>query len=316
MEVRHVSLTGAPAGDSAVVALGFFDGVHTAHLALLRETVAVARKRGVRSAAFTFAEISTDAKNKAHLTTAEEREKRIADAGIDLLYVASFAELRDLAPADFVGFLRRVCSAAFAVCGFNFRFGKHAAGTPDDLVRLFDGQAVILPPLLAAGEPISTTRIRDLLETGEPEAAELLLGRAFSLTAPVVRGKGFGHVLGFPTGNQRFPEALVIPRRGVYRTRCTVDGTAYPAVTNVGVCPTVGGDGVTAESYLIGFSGDLYGKTVTTEFLSFLRPERKFPDEASLAAQIRADVATALSANAENIHCGSIYSANAEKGMK
>ena len=313
MEVRHISLTDAPAGERCAVALGFFDGVHTAHLALLRETVAVASRLGVRSAAFTFDEISTSAKNRAHLTTAEEREAHIAAAGIDLLFVGSFAELRDLSPADFAAFLRLTCGAAFAVCGFNFHFGKDAAGDADALVRLFDGSAAVFPPLLAGGEPVSTTRIRALLESGEPEMAKALLGRPFALKAEVGHGKGLGHLLGTPTVNQRFPAGLVIPRRGVYRTRCTVGGATYPAVTNVGVCPTVGGDGITAESYLIGFSGDLYGRTVRTEFLAFLRPERKFPDEASLAAQIRADIASASSASAENNTCATSYSANAEK---
>lgn len=299
MEIRHVTLTSAPADEKAVLALGFFDGVHAAHLALLRKTVELAAGQHVKSGVFTFDEISTIAKNHVHLTGAEDRASRIADAGIDVLYVASFAELRGLAPTDFISFLRGTCGAVHAVCGFNFRFGKDAAGTPDDLVRLMDGNADVLPPMNVGGEPISTTRIRKLLEDGRPDEAKALLGRAFALTAPVEHGKALGRRLGTPTINQHFPAALVIPRRGVYRTTCTVRGKTYDAVTNVGVCPTVGGATVTAESYLFDFTGDLYDEVVETAFLTFLRPEQQFADADALAAQIRSDLSSVCSAIAE-----------------
>ena len=165
MEVRHVSLTGAPAGDSAAVALGFFDGVHTAHLALLRETVAVARKRGVRSAAFTFAEISTDAKNKAHLTTAEEREKRIADAGIDLLYVASFAELRDLAPADFVGNAPLSAPEARAMYDFTLSLSPR-------LVLAYHTQGMVIYSGFDGLEPPGSTELAARLSAASGYASE------------------------------------------------------------------------------------------------------------------------------------------------
>ena len=137
------------------------------------------------------------------------------------------------------------------------------------------------------GARISSTRIRSLIEAGEVEAANKLLGHAHVLTGTVVKGKQLGRTIGIPTANLLLPEGIVCPAFGVYACKAIVDGTQYLAVTNVGIRPTVSGEGVTVEPWLLDFDGDLYGKTLVLYFYSFLRPEMRFDSLDALAAEIR-----------------------------
>ena len=137
---------------------------------------------------------------------------------------------------------------------------------------------------------MSSTRIRHAIEDGEMALVSEMLGRPYRLVATVVRGQGLGHTLGLPTINQRFGEGATIPARGVYATRCFVDGVGYAAITNIGTRPTGGGTELLAESHLIDFVGDLYGKEVACDFLAKIREERTFDSLEALVAQIKQDI--------------------------
>jgi riboflavin kinase/FMN adenylyltransferase len=208
-----------------------------------------------------------------------------------------FAAVRSLSPSDFVReILIGRCGARVAVCGFNYRYGAKAAGDVESLAASMTqagGEVFVLPATTTAeGEVISSTRIRQLLEAGEVGLAGEMLGRPYRLCAPVVHGQGLGHTLGLPTINQRFPTGAVIPARGVYATRCFLDGVGYVAITNVGVRPTVGGTELLAESHLLDFAGDLYGREIACDFLGKIRDERAFDSLKALVAQIQQDIHT------------------------
>jgi riboflavin kinase/FMN adenylyltransferase len=186
-------------------------------------------------------------------------------------------------------------------CGENFRFGKGAAGDTAALRHLCgDSPAVeVLPLVILDGAPISSSQIRAAIRAGEMERANRLLGRRFTIDFEVVHGRQLGRTLGTPTINQPFPEGFVEPKFGVYATLATAQGREYAAVTNVGVKPTVGSDRVLAETYIHGFSGDLYGQSVRVSFLRFLRPERKFEGIEALREQIVRDSEIAARTAAE-----------------
>ena len=139
------------------------------------------------------------------------------------------------------------------------------------------------------GEKISSTRIRALIEKGDMEGAKELLGHFHRFTGKVVHGRGLGHTIGIPTANLCLPEELIKPAFGVYACRAWVDGNYYAAVTNIGTRPTVDGQGVTVEPWILDFDGDLYGKEVVLEFCKFLRPEQKFESLDALKDQIQKD---------------------------
>ena len=278
----------------SVIALGFFDGCHTGHRALLRETVKRARAMGAESAVFTFSDEGIKA-GAPRISSLSERLETFRLMGIERVYLASFEALRNLTPEWFVKtVLVEMCGAKWAVSGPDFRFGKNAAGGPDTLAALMrrqGGGTTVLPPVLDRGEKVSSTSIRRALESGDMERAGRMLGEAYHLTLPVSRGKGLGHTIGFPTANQTPSPRRLLPGRGVYRTETVVDGQVYPSLTNVGLRPTVeDGGGVNVETYLLGYKGDLYGKTVTVRFLQFLRPERRFDSVEALRAQLDEDV--------------------------
>ena len=145
----------------------------------------------------------------------------------------------------------------------------------------------MVPEQTLGGVRVSSTHIRALLEQGEMEQADAFLGHPHILTGPVLHGHRLGSTLGIPTANLAWPANLVVPRRGVYAVRVALDGHAYTAVTNIGTRPTVSGQGINAETWLLDYTGDLYGREITLEFHKFLRPERKFASLEEMRREIQ-----------------------------
>jgi riboflavin kinase/FMN adenylyltransferase len=271
-------------------ALGNFDGVHLGHRALLR--IAAEKKNADRSAVWTFSEPSSRTMNGiALLTDPEERLMIFRELGIDLAFLADFASVRGLDKETFAReILYKECHVRRAVCGFNFRYGMKASGNAECLKRSFSelgADVEIVPPFTLDGMTVSSSEIRGALARGEMERVTEMLARPYSVTSVVSHGKKLGRTLGFPTANQSIPPLRAVPAFGVYAVRMTVDGNIYHGVANVGVRPTVENtDAVNCETYLLDFEGDLYGKTVKTEFLHFLRGERCFSDVSELKAAV------------------------------
>ncbi len=192
-------------------------------------------------------------------------------------------------------------------CGYDYRYGKGGKGNADTLKEYFApiGVRVFTQlPVIFGDEAISSTKIRELIMSGEIERANELLGDFFSYDLVVRHGDGVGHTLGFPTINQFFPEDFIVPRFGVYVSRVKLGDKYYPAVTNVGVRPTVTGDSMRSETCIIGFEGDLYGKRVEVSLLGYIRGEVKFPGLEELKKQVEKDKITALKIYSEVIENG------------
>ena len=175
------------------------------------------------------------------------------------------------------------------VCGDDFRFGHRGQGNAAILAQYCREKGLpctVVPEQMMDGIRVSSTYIRQQLETGDMATAVKFLGHPHILTGIVVHGHALGRKLGFPTANLRLPEGVAVPKFGVYACRCLMDGKAYPAVTNVGTRPTVEGRGITIEPWILDYSGDLYDKEITLEFFYFIRPEQKFPSLEALQAEI------------------------------
>lgn len=278
------------------VALGNFDGVHVGHSRLLCEVRAIADGRGdCASAVWTFA--SLPKAEGSLLTSLREKLTAFAHAGVEYAVLAEFEEVRDLSPEAFVReILLDKLSAVALVCGFNFRFGKGAAGTAETLRSLLAPAGVpvtVVDPVTVDGEAVSSTRIRRAVSLGEMETAEALLGRPYAVTLPVVHGRALGRTWGFPTVNQVLPSARAVPAFGVYASVVFLNGNVHAAVTNVGVRPTVSEEGaVFIETHLLDFERDLYGTEITVSLCHRLRGEEHFPDVDSLKRQIALDIET------------------------
>ncbi|MGQ9524487.1 MAG: bifunctional riboflavin kinase/FAD synthetase [Armatimonadota bacterium] len=285
------------------VAVGVFDGVHIGHQELLRRAVRTAEDRGLRPLVLTFDRHPLEVLNPNAapnmLTTLEEKLALIAELGVDEIVVARATPA--LLNTDAEEFVRRVLSsrlrAAYVVCGWSFRFGRGRQGTPDLLRKVgaeLGLEADVLPPVLYAGEPVSSTRVREALARGDVETVAALLGRPHFAEGEVVRGAGRGRALGIPTANLETPAWKALPARGVYTAQASVDGKVHRAVVNIGTRPTFGdGTQVLVEAHLLDFSGDLYGRRVRVSFSRRLRDERKFSSADELKRQIADDIAEA-----------------------
>lgn len=299
-ENRPIDPSAIPA---TVLALGNFDGVHLGHRELLRTAVARAEaltREGTPAAAgvWLFRAPPTDLLRDPpipHLSTLDEKLALFRAAGIRYAFLGDFTVLASLSPEDFARrVLREECRCVHAVCGFNYSFGHRGSGTPDLLGELLGGAVTVIDPVLCGGLPVSSTRIRELLSDGAVADAARLLGRPYSLTAPVLHGKALGRTIGFPTANQNFPPLAAVPKYGIYAVEVRFPeedpATVRYGVANVGTRPTVEDAGhVNCETFLLDFCGDLYGKTVETRFIEFLRPERKMSGIEELREAIRND---------------------------
>jgi riboflavin kinase/FMN adenylyltransferase len=272
-----------------VIALGFFDGVHNGHAALLRQVARRAEELSAVPAAVTF---DTHPENLILkqpvplLTSPADREELMGRLfGIRDVIVAHFDQRMMHMPwEEFVtDYLVREQGAVHLVAGHDFHFGYKGEGDPERLAAKCAQLGIgcdIIPPVCQEGRVVSSTYIRTLIAQGEMELAGAFLGHPHSLTDTVSHGKRLGSALGFPTVNLRIPAGVIVPAFGVYATRVFLeDGRAFAAATNVGLRPTVGdgSGGVTVEGFLLDFDGDLYGQRVRMEFYKFLRPEEKFP---------------------------------------
>lgn len=279
--------------EKKILALGFFDGVHLGHQALLKACRCLADETGLTAAAVTFDRHPmslTKGRSPLLINTPFDREALLTEQGMDEIITLPFDEqLRGLSWQDFLTMLIREYNAAGFVCGSDYRFGYKGEGTAlmlQQAAKAQDLPCVIVPRLSLGNTVISSSHIRGLLADGSMEEANRFLGHPHRLTGAVVPGQHLGRTLGTPTANVAFPENLAIPRHGVYACLAHVDGKTYAAVTNVGTRPTVDGRTVTIEPWLMKFDGDLYGKEITLEFYSFLRPERKFGSLEELRAEI------------------------------
>ena len=279
-----------------IFALGIFDGVHLGHQALLRECVNLARQRGCRTAAITFDKHpqSLFREAPALISTETDREYLLRHYGMDQVFC--YPVTRDVMSTPWEAFLEDLLrkGAAGFVCGDDFHFGAKGAGNSENLKTFCTRRGlpcIIVPEQAIDGIRVSSTYIRGQIESGDMATAVKFLGHPYVLTGRVVPGQQLGRRLGIPTANLRLPEGLTVPKFGVYACYVQVDGTRYPAVTNIGTRPTVDGRGITVEPWILDYSGDLYGRDIRLEFHYFLRPERKFDSLEELQQEIRRNAA-------------------------
>jgi riboflavin kinase / FMN adenylyltransferase len=298
MEVVH-GVRSLPLEGPSAVTIGFFDGVHRGHQAVIRRTVDGGRERGLRPVAVTFdrhpLETLSPGKTPKLLTTLRRKAALIEGLGVESLVVLEFTEAFSRWPPE--EFALRVLSdglrAGLVVIGANFTFGHRAAGNLQVLTDLgaANGFAVEAMGLYKVdGRPVSSTSIREALAEGDLDWPERALGRRYSVEGTVVPGAGRGRGLGFPTANLRTPDAILLPGRGVYAARARVEGFDGPAAVNVGTNPTFGEEAMHLEAHLLDFEGDLHGSVMEVEFWARLRDEIRFDSAEELAGRIAEDV--------------------------
>lgn len=281
-----------------VLVLGCFDGVHAGHAEVIKrgKETAESKKLSLTVWSFDIPPKYFFTKEKPSLITeTDEKKELIEKLGADTFVCVPFnADTANIEPDVFFHeILKNRLKAEHIVCGFNFTFGAKGRGNTDLLKRLCQESRMgitVVPPIQTESVTVSSTEIRSALEAGEIEKANLLLGRSYSVSAPVVDGQHLARRLGFPTANQIYPKNKAVLKYGVYATTAEVNGRYYFGISNVGIRPTVNQSTLCVETHLFDFNGDLYGKNITVEFLRFLRPEAKFGSVEELAEQVKKDI--------------------------
>jgi len=281
----------------SAVALGFFDGVHIAHRKIIERATAYAKSNNLRPIALSFdrspLELLSD-KNVCYLTDNRAKEEIITQLGAEAELLTLSCKLLSMEPEEFVkDILVNEYNIRYAVCGYNYRFGKGGSGDTELLKKLgerYGFETEIMKEETLLGESISSSRIRELISLGEIKLANTLLGRNFFIRGKVCEGKHLGRTLGFPTANVFPPEKTAMLKNGVYGTAVTIDNEKYSAITNVGINPTVGGEKLRTETYIPDFNRDIYDKEIKIEFLDFIRNERKFDSIEDLKKQVLEDI--------------------------
>ncbi|MFA5308066.1 MAG: bifunctional riboflavin kinase/FAD synthetase [Dehalococcoidales bacterium] len=284
--------------EESVLTIGVFDGVHLGHRHLLAELLRQARGKKMRAGAVTFRQHPEDllsaGKKLPFLTDIETRVKLLKAAGADYVVPLSFnEELSGLDARVFIGLLQKYLKMRGLVVGPDFALGKARKGDIETLKELgieLGFSVTIVPPLKLDGEVVSSTAIRKSLADGDMEKYRRLTGHPFILHGRVVTGAGRGEGMGFPTANLDVSQGQAVPPDGVYAGLAHINGKVFQAMTNIGRNPTFGKNERTVESFLLDYSGDLYGRELSVDFVARLRKEIKFKTIDELKYQVAEDV--------------------------
>jgi riboflavin kinase/FMN adenylyltransferase len=299
VKIHHV-LPERPPERTFVVAIGFFDGFHRGHQAIVREALRL-RRAGERTAVLTFRDHPTSflrpGQEPPMIATLEERVNAFARAGIDEAYVLRFdASIASMSPERFLDetLIGRLNARAMVV-GANFRFGHKRAGDvafAREHLGARRREMVGVPNTLDGGERVSSTRIRAAIHAGDMATADRLLGAPYTVRGIVSFGAGRGHDLGYPTANVVVPPNKLLPPDGVYRATGRHDGRDYLGLVSIGTNPTFDGRARTVEAWLLDFNGALYGEELSLREFRFVRAQQRFDSVDALIAQMRDDAAT------------------------
>lgn len=274
-----------------LIALGAFDGLHIGHKKVLscdtteyKEKLALMFKEHPQKV--------LTGKAPGGVVTPAKAAELLAEQGFSARY-EDFREISQHSPRDFVEkILVSKYGATALCCGFNYRFGKSAQGDVkllEELCKEYGIKLTVCDEVDYEGLPVSSTRIRECIRNGDIKTANEMLGRDFSYDFEVVHGDARGRLLGAPTINQFFSEDFTVPKYGVYASYCIVDGKKYAAVTNIGIRPTIGNSAPRSETYIIDFSGDLYGRNIEVFPIEWIRGEVTFSSLEELSKQIACD---------------------------
>lgn len=288
------------------VALGYFDGIHTGHTAVLNKALERARLRGLVPVVMLFdihPRKLISGKIPPMLTSEERKREILTDMGFTVVDF-NFRQAIDFSPEEFIEkILVDSLNARAVCCGFDYHYGKGGKGDAVSMKKQLaerDIEFFSIEPVILGKEIVSSTFIRQLIAEGEIEKANTMLGHPFSYDFVVRKGDGRGRTIGFPTINQFFPQDFIVPKYGVYASVTRVGTKKYPSVTNVGIRPTVSMDSMRSETCILDFSGDLYGKRVEVSLIKYLRGEIKFPNVQALRQAIAKDIENARKVLKEN----------------
>ncbi len=277
-----------------VACIGYFDGMHKGHQALVNATIEKAKELGVESGLITFDPdpwvTLRNEKDVKHITPLQQRINIAVELGIKNIFILNFTkEMAALSPLDFIKVLDS-CNIKALICGFDYHYGQFGKGDIESLKRDADFEVVVIDAVNDNEGKISSTRITNLIEEGEVHKAEELLGYAYRVEGYVVHGNAKGRTIGYPTANVSVPSEYLEPKGGVYACFALIDGKKYKAMVNIGHNPTFNyTETMSLEAYILDFSGDLYDKRLKISFKYYLRPEKKFKYIGNLKMQLEQD---------------------------
>ena len=281
------------------LALGFFDGVHVGHQSVISCAVNFAKEAGTKSAVVTFQEhpyCFFKGESPKYILTLQDKYKYMEELGVDYVFELDFAAVCRMTPEEYLNdVLVRYFNPKAISTGFNHKFGVDKSGDVmflSDCQMKYDYLYFATPPQSIFGDVISSTAIRQFIKTGVVDMATSMLGRKFSVSGTVIKGREIGRTIGYPTANIIYPLDIVEPPYGVYDVDVTLDdGSIHRGLANFGVSPTISNEDIAIlEVYLLDFDGDLYDREIKVSFSKMIRPEIKFDNLDELKTQIDFDV--------------------------
>lgn len=307
---KHLSLSSYNNSNPSVITIGTFDGVHIGHKAILNRLINIAKDEQLESIILTFFPhprmvLQKETKIKL-INTIDEREELLREIGLEHLIIHPFTqEFSRLTALEFVrDILSNGLNLKKIIIGYDHRFGRNRTATIKDLKefgKTFNFEVIEISAQQLNDVSVSSTKIRNALDLGNIETANNYLGYHFMLSGTIVKGKGIGKTLDFPTANLQIEEEYkLIPKNGVYIVRSEIFGRTIFGLTNIGTNPTVGGKSKTIETYFLDFYADLYNKSIRLEFLARVRDEEKFNSIEALKEAIHNDVNVARNFIAKN----------------